>query len=758
MSENESGLSKEQAEKQVEELRKALSYHDYRYYVLDSPEISDAEYDRMLARLAELEKKFPELITPNSPTQRVGAPPLEVFRQVRHSVPMLSLSNAFGEEDILDFDRRVKKLLEEAQEPQYVAEPKLDGVAVELLYENGTLSVGSTRGDGTTGEDVTQNLKTVRSIPLKLHADESKMVPGLLEVRGEVIMRTGEFKRLNEERGQKQEPLFANPRNAAAGSLRQLDSSITASRPLEVYFYGVGRVEGVSFRTHEELLRFLPGVGLRVNPNVRLCRNINEAISYYNEMMEKRNALEYEIDGVVLKVNDLSHQERLGAISRSPRWALAVKFPGKQETTKILDIAVQVGRTGALTPVAVMEPVNVGGVTVSRATLHNQDEIDRKDVRIGDTVVIQRAGDVIPEVVSVVVSKRTGNERRFWLPDVCPVCGAGVVRLEGEVVSRCVGMACPAKLRQTVRHFAFKRAMDIEGLGGKTIEQLIDKGLVRSVADIYCLGKSDILKLERMGQKLADNILASIDRSKDTTLSRLIFALGIRHVGEHLSQLLAERFTPSMHDGLRSPIPEAERLDAEVAEVFAESVVRFGEKAVQMLSEGRVKELSETTEARERASGELLSRMAQVREEELRALAQRFRNLGRLPFASQEELQEMSEVGPQVAQSIRSFFDQKQNIEIITRLLAEGVRVGHEQQRSEAKLLGKTFVFTGTLERYPREEARRIVESLGGKVLQQVSRKIDFVVAGKDPGSKLEKATRSGVKILSEQEFEELLG
>ncbi|UCF78457.1 MAG: NAD-dependent DNA ligase LigA [Candidatus Eiseniibacteriota bacterium] len=691
-----SGLSKDAAAREIEKLRRDVSYHDHRYYVLDDPEISDAEYDRLRERLVELEEEFPELVTPSSPTQRVGAPPLEAFREVRHSIPMLSLSNAFGEEGMLEFDARVKKLLVDADGLQYVAEPKLDGVAIELVYEKGRLSVGSTRGDGTTGEDVTQNLRTVRSIPLKLISEGKGTIPGLLEVRGEVIMRTSQFKRLNEERRQQEEPLFANPRNAAAGSLRQLDSSVTASRPLEVYFHGIGRVEGLSFRTHQELLSFLPRVGLRVSPLVKLCEDIHEAAVYYNDMMKMRDALEYEIDGVVIKVNELAQQEALGAISRSPRWALAVKFPGRQATTEILDIVVQVGRTGALTPVAVMEPVNLGGVTVSRATLHNQDEIDRKDVRIGDTVVVQRAGDVIPEVVSVVTSKRSGSERKFSLPEKCPVCGVGVVRLEGEVASRCVGMACAAKLRQSIRHFASKRAMDIEGLGGKTIEQLIEKELVASVADLYSLEKSELLKLERMGEKLAENILASIERSKNTTLPRLIFALGIRHVGEHLSRLLAEHFGRAL-DGSGGP---ADR----------------GEQRTPSLGV-----------------------------------------LGRLAFAGQEELEQVGEVGPQVAQSIRSFFAQKENVDIIARLFAAGVTIAAGEPRAESGLAGKSFVFTGILERHAREEARRIVESLGGRVAHQVSRKVDFAVVGRDPGSKVDRARELGLRILTEQEFEELV-
>ena len=668
-------LNKKEAMVLIEKLRQEINHHNYRYYVLDSPQISDAQYDRMLKKLKELEGKFPELVTPDSPTQRVGARPLEAFREVRHSIPMLSLSNAFKEEEIRDFDTRVRKFLETEKRPQYMAEPKLDGVAVEVVYENGTLSVGSTRGDGVTGEDVTQNLKTVRSIPLKLLQAKKQTVPALLEVRGEVMMRTEEFKKLNKEREKNGEPLFANPRNAAAGSLRQLDSSITASRPLEVFFYAVGRVEGARFETQDELLRILPKLGLRVNPHVRVCKTIEETIGYYRQMMQARDSLAYEIDGVVLKVNNFAQQEMLGAISRSPRWALAVKFPARQETTKILDIIVQVGRTGALTPVAVMEPVNVGGVTVSRATLHNQDEIDRKDIRIGDTVVLQRAGDVIPEVVSVVRSKRTGKEKKFKIPHKCPVCGSDAVRLPGEAVARCTGMACAAKLRELVGHFASRRAMDIQGLGDKIIQQLTEKGLVKSVADIYSLRMDNFMKLDRMGEKLASNVLASIEKSKDTKLARLIYALGIRHVGEHISHVLAEHFG----------------------------------------------------------------------------------SMDKLRTASLEKLQETNEVGPQVAQSIRSFFDQKINIEVIDRLFAGGVSVGGERPRPGTKLRGKSFVFTGMLERYEREEASRIVESLGGKTSSSVSRTTDYVVVGKEPGTKLQKAEELGIRIISEKEFEELI-
>ncbi|MFH0777032.1 MAG: NAD-dependent DNA ligase LigA [Candidatus Eisenbacteria bacterium] len=668
-------LTKREAREELKKLREKIAHHDYRYYVLDSPEISDAGYDRLMSRLDEIETRFPELVTPDSPSQRVGAAALKIFREVRHSLPMLSLSNAFGEDEIVDFDERVRKVLGKDAVTQYVGEPKLDGLAVELVYRGGVLTVGSTRGDGTTGEDVTQNLKTIRSIPLRLRGRPGDRVPELIEVRGEVIIRVEEFGGLNEEREREGEPLFANPRNAAAGSLRQLDPAVTAARPLEAFFYGVGRVEGVSYRTQWELLEALPELGLRANPHARLCNTVAEAVVYYGEMKEKRSALGYETDGIVLKVNELAQQEALGAISRSPRWALAVKFPARQETTKVLDIVVQVGRTGALTPVAIMEPVNVGGVVVSRATLHNQDEIDRKNVRVGDTVIVQRAGDVIPEIVSVVTSRRTGKEKKYVIPTHCPVCGSRAIRLEGEAVSRCVGLSCPAKLKESVIHFSSKRAMNIQGLGEKIIEQLVQKGLVKDVSDIYSLTAEGVLTLERMGEKLAGNILDSINKSRDTTLARLVFALGIRHVGEHLSRVLA------------------------------------------------------------------------------RSLG----NMERLIKAGQERLQEIDQIGPEVAQSVAGFFAEKKNVEVVRRLLRAGVRTLGEGGRASSRLGGKTFVFTGTLDGHTREEARRLVEALGASVSSQVSKRVDFVVAGKDPGGKHEKARELGIEILSEQEFEKLL-
>lgn len=532
----------EEALKRIEALREEITCHNYRYYVLDDPVISDAQYDRLMRELEELEKEFPQWLSALSPTQRVGYPPLEKFETVRHAIPMLSLSNAMDRGEALEFDDRVRRFLRRQQPVEYVTEPKLDGLAVQIVYMDGSMAVGSTRGDGYTGENVTLNLMTIRSLPTRLIRRNGTAVPRRLDVRGEVFMRREAFALLNRQREQESEPLFANPRNAAAGSIRQLDSSITASRPLEIYFYGVVVVEGLRFATQWEILQTLPRWGLPVNPRARLCANIQEAMDFYEELAAERERLAYEIDGVVLKVNELELQARLGEKSRSPRWAVAYKFPAHQDTTRILDIRVQVGRTGALTPVAIMEPVMVGGVEVSRATLHNMDEIQRKDVRIGDTVLIQRAGDVIPEVVQVIAAKRTGQERAFVMPELCPECGSRVDRPQGEVVHRCTNVNCPAQLKETVKHFCSKRAMDIEGLGDKIINQLVEKALVHDVSDIYHLKLQQLTALERLAEKSGRNILNAIERSKQTTLPRFIYALGIRHVGEHLAQVLSSYF------------------------------------------------------------------------------------------------------------------------------------------------------------------------------------------------------------------------
>jgi DNA ligase (NAD+) len=665
----------EAVRKRVEKLREEIEYHNYRYYVLDQPEITDAEYDRLMRELEKLEGQYPELRSSNSPTQRIGASPLEEFEIVRRTIPMLSLANAFDEPEAKDFDKRVKKFLGTSEEIGYVAEPKFDGLAIELVYERGQLIVGSTRGDGVNGENITQNLRTIKTIPLQLIGKEIS-VPERLEVRGEVIMQLKRFRELNRKREERGEPPFANPRNAAAGSVRQLDPRITAERPLEIYFYALGEVRGWVFKTQWEVLKTLPKWGLRTNPHVRQCENIEEVLDYYHEMNEKRETLPYEIDGTVIKVNSFDFQMRLGEIARSPRWALAFKFQPKQETTKIKDIKPQVGRTGALTPVALMEPVRVGGVEVSRATLHNQDEIDRLDVRIGDTVVIQRAGDVIPEVVQVITSKRTGTEKKFKMPSKCPVPGCGAEVIKEEAIHRCIGLDCPAQLKGRIRHFASKRAMDIDGLGVKLIDQLVEKGLVRDVADIYYIEKEQLIALERMAEKSAQNIIDAIEASKTKPLSKFLYALGIRHVGETTAEDLARSFS---------------RLD----DYFS------------------------------------------------------------LPEA---DLMEVQGIGPEVAASVHQFFRNKKNKESIDRLKKAGVKVIEPQAKERGKLAGKVFVFTGALQTFGRDEARNLVESMGGTTASSVSKKVDFVVVGEDPGSKLDKAKELGIKILTEQEFEKMVG
>lgn len=532
----------EGVKRELEKLREEIEYHNYLYHTLDQPEISDEEFDALMRRLIELESEYPEWITSDSPSQRVGAKPLEEFQTVTHSSPMLSLDNAFEEEDLLELDARIKRFLglSGAEKIAYMAEPKIDGVAVELIYEDGKFVQGATRGNGVQGEDITQNLRTIHAIPL--HFLRKDGYPQRLAVRGEVYLSLPAFLELNEARKSRGEPLFANPRNAAAGSLRQLDPRITASRPLDIFCYGMGEVTGWSFSRHGEVLQTLKGWGLKVNPQVQECEDIQQVLEYYRRLSRIREEMEYEIDGVVIKVDSLRLQEELGTKARSPRWAIAYKFEPKQEVTRVLDIRVQVGRTGALTPVAVLDPIRVGGVVVSRATLHNPDEIEKKDVRIGDLVLVQRAGDVIPEIARVLTAQRDGTESPFRMPRECPVCGAEAVREEGEVVPRCIGLSCSAKLKETIRHFASRGAMDIDGLGVKLVHQLVEKGLIRQVSDLYRLSLEVLVPLVRMGKKSAQNLLEAIERSKEPSLSRFIYALGIRHVGEHIAELLAGHF------------------------------------------------------------------------------------------------------------------------------------------------------------------------------------------------------------------------
>lgn len=661
----------------VQVLRKTLDYHNYRYYALDDPEISDAAYDRLMAELLALEAAWPDLVTTDSPSQRVGAPPLAAFDSIDHSLPMLSLDNGFCEEDIHEFDRRVRKLLSTDEEILYTAEPKLDGLAVELVYENGRLTAAATRGDGVRGELITANVRTIRSVPLSLRAAEGQPLPTRLEVRGEVFINLAGFHALNAERIRQDQSPFANPRNAAAGSLRQLDSRITAGRPLEIYCYGVGQTQPeFEHDSHWVSLEQLKSLGLRINPLIRPCISIKDALDFYRELVDMRHQLPYDIDGMVIKVDRLSHQDRLGATSRSPRWAIAYKFQAVQETTRITAIEVQVGRTGALTPVARLEPVSVGGVTVSRATLHNEDEIDKKDIRIGDTVLIQRAGDVIPEVVKVVMSARTGGEAPFDMPTTCPVCSSRVVRIEGEAATRCVNSSCPAQVKERIRHFAAKAAFDIDGLGRKLVDQLVAKGLIGSCSDIFYLNRETLCGLDRMGEKSADNLLAAIERSKRVSLPRFLFGLGIRHVGEHAARVLAERF----------------------------------------------------------------------------------QDLNQVAAADIDTLEAIEAIGPVAARSVVEFFKTKENQEIIYRLMAGGVEILQTAAPLTGRLEDKVFVLTGTLEGCSRSEAKKRIEAAGGRVVNAVSRKTDYLVAGAAPGSKLERARNLEVAVIDKAGLDALLG
>ncbi|MGH2332106.1 NAD-dependent DNA ligase LigA [Thermoanaerobacter mathranii] len=651
----------------IKELREKINYHNYRYYVLDQPEISDYEYDMLMRELIELEEKYPELKTPDSPSQRVGGEPLKEFEPFTHIVPMLSLANAFSEGELKDFDRRVREAVGDVE---YVVELKIDGLSVELIYENGIFTVGSTRGDGIIGENVTQNLKTIKSIPLRLKDNVS------LVVRGEVFMPRASFERLNTEREKLGESLFANPRNAAAGSLRQLDPKVTAKRDLDIFIFNLQRVEGRKFKTHVETLEFLKEQGFKVIPIHKKCSNIDEVIREIEEIRNLKDKLPYDIDGAVVKVNDLEKREILGQTAKEPRWAIAFKYPAERKKTKVLDIIVQVGRTGALTPTAILEPVPISGSVVSRATLHNEDYIKEKDIRIGDTVIIQKAGEIIPEVVEVVKEERTGHEREFIMPDKCPVCGALAVRLPGEAVRRCTSVNCPAQLLRGIIHFASKDAMDIEGLGPAIINQLLSNGLIHNIADLYYLKYEDLIQLERMGDKSVKNLLNAIEESKTRDLDRLLFGLGINLIGSKAAQVIAEHF----------------------------------------------------------------------------------KTMDNIMKAKFEDFTKLPDVGPKMARSIVSFFAEKQNVETIEKLKKAGVNMKKLSKEKVSSIFeGKTFVLTGALENYTREEATRIIEERGGKVTNSVSKKTDYVLVGKDPGSKLKKAQELGIEIIDEKQFEEML-
>lgn len=663
---------------ELNDLRNQIRRHDHLYYNLDSPEISDADYDRLFRKLIDLELRHPELDVPDSPTQRVGGQALDRFTQIRHAIPMMSLSNIFEKNELLEFDQRIKRSLGRNSDIEYIVEPKLDGVAIELVYENGRLGHASTRGDGEIGEDVTQNVKTIRSIPLALTLSGEFSNISLVDVRGEVFMHRSDFDKINRNRDEQGLPAFANPRNASAGSIRQLDPKVTAQRPLKFLAYGVGRLSGFQPKTHYELIGMLQGIGVPGNlSHARVCRNIEAVWSFYCELTVLRQDLPFEIDGAVIKVNSLMDQLSLGMKSRSPRWAVAFKFEPLQATTRIRRIEVGVGRTGVLTPVAIMDPVSVGGVTVSRATLHNQDEIDKKGIREGDTVVIQRAGDVIPEVVRVMKELRNSDSSPYIIPDNCPVCGSQAIRLEGQAAKRCINSSCSARIKETLKHFASRNAMDIEGMGAKIIDQLVDTGLVHSPADIYSLTLHDLSSLERMAEKSASNLMTSIDNSKHPSLQKFLFSLGIPLVGEHIAKLLVTEF----------------------------------------------------------------------------------RSMDAIESVRLEELTAVPGIGPEVAQSVTRFFSEPHNKEMIRKLFDSGVTpLGPvESTTSQRKTLqGKVFVLTGSLS-ISRSRAKQLLEESGAVVAGSVSRRTDFVVAGGDPGAKLDKARELGIPALTEDEFRNLL-
>ncbi len=668
-------MDQHQALSRIQELTETLSEHNHRYYILDDPSISDSAYDSLLRELQDLETQFPALRAADSPTQKVGTEPISGFEPLTHTIPMLSLANAMNDQELIEFDARICKDLE-VESIEYVIEPKLDGLGVELVYVDGVFTAGSTRGDGFTGENITQNLRTLKSLPLRLRGDK-RSIPSYLEVRGEVFMGHRDFEQLNLRQLEAEKQAFANPRNAAAGSLRQLDSRITASRNLLINIYAAGQIEDFRVETHLEFIEALSDWGFPINDRFKLCPNIDSVLAFHHQLENDRESLSYDIDGSVTKVNNLGQQSQLGIRSRSPRWAIAGKFKARQEITKILSIEPSVGRTGAITPVANLEPVHLGGVMVARATLHNQDEIDRKDIRELDTVVVQRAGDVIPEVVKAILNKRPDDSKPYLIPDSCPACQGHVIRLEGEAKHYCHNISCPAQIKGRVEHFVAKRCMDIDGFGTKLVSQLVDTELVTSIADIYSLTVEQLAELERMAEKSAVNIVDAIESSKSADLWRLIHGLGIRNVGEHISKVFADKY-------------------------------------------GSISALREAT---------------------------------------LEDLESTFEVGPIVARGLVEFFKEDDNLELIEALSAHGLDPTKDiSSRTEGKLSGLAFVFTGKLEYLNRDSARELVESLGGSSSGSISKKTDYLVAGPGAGSKLDKATKLGVKVLTEDEFRTMAG
>ncbi len=662
-------LSRDQAAKRLLKLREEIKYHEKKYYVDNDPQISDNEFDLLVKELKALEKLYPDLITPESPTQRVGEKPVEGFPTVTHALPMLSLDNCFTVEELREFEERIKRLLP-GEKIQYVAELKIDGLSISILYRGGKYAQAVTRGDGVRGDDVTSNVKTIRSLPLPISDSRD------IEVRGEVYLPFESFQRINKEQEKSDRPLFANPRNAASGSIRLLDPREVAARKLDAFLYYIF-VEGKELPTQWEGLKKLKDLGFKTNPQSRLCSDLEEVIAFWEEWRDKRDQLDYDVDGIVIKVNSTEQRRALGTTAKSPRWAISFKFPARQATTRIKDIRVQVGRTGALTPVADLDPVRLSGTTITRSTLHNEDEIKRKDIRIGDYVLIERSGDVIPKIVAVMKERRTGKERKFVFPSRCPACGSSTFRPEGEAIARCTNASCPAKLRESLLHFASRQAMNIEGLGEALVDQLLEKKLVRAIPDLYSLRYDDLVGLERMGPKSSQNLLDEIKNSKQRDLAALLFALGIRHVGERLAQ----------------------------------------------------------------------------------TLAQNFKTLDALAKASAEDLTRVEDVGPTVAESIAFFFRQPENIELLQKLKQAGLNFrSREQRRGDRPLAGKAFVLTGTLSKFPREEAAQRIESLGGKVTSSVSSKTNYLVVGEAPGSKVDKARQLGIPILDEEEFLKLVG
>ena len=664
-------MNKTEAKKRIEQLRKETSYHAKKYYDEDEPEISDFEYDMLMLELRNLEKKYPELISENSLTQKIGGTVKEGFQKVTHEVPLQSLQDIFNFEDLYAFDVRMQEAAKKYdKELKYVVETKIDGLSAALEYKKGRFIRGATRGNGIVGEDVTNNMLTIKSIPKELKE------PIDITVRGEVFIGSEEFEKLNEERSLEEEPLFANARNAAAGSLRQLDSNITAKRPLDIFIFNVQKSDNVEFKSHYDSLAYMEKLGFNVNPVKILCNNIEEVVQAINKIGEERKKLSFGIDGAVVKVDDLELREKIGSTAKVPKWAIAYKYPPEKKETILKDIICQVGRTGAITPLAILEPVVVAGSTISKTTLHNEDFIKEKDLKIGDHVYIQKAGDVIPEVVEVLKSKRTGNERKFEMPKTCPVCGAEVVREPGESVNRCIGIECPAKMLRNIAHFVSREAMNIDGLGESIIEQLISKGLLNNIADIYYLNYKDISSLKKEGDKFTKNLLNAIQASKSNDLDKVICSLGIRNVGAKLA----------------------------------------------------------------------------------RTLAKEFKEMDKLMEASLVRLNSINDVGEITANNIYDFFKQEQTIDLVNRLKDAGVNMKYLQEESEdERFYGKTFVLTGSLEKYTRDEASKIIENFGGKTSSSVSKKTSYVLAGEEAGSKLKKAQQLGVQIITEQEFEKMI-